>query len=121
VTRSQAFRRVLPKWIPPYASTPVPVQHPDDAPTLAYVIVGPRVRGKFDVAKANALGVPKGPMWAQLTRGQSVTVTVDDGQGKKVERVVRPEECVSKSEGAGVSLLFPSSTILTFFFTHGCL
>ena len=66
-------------------------------PTLAYIAVGPRVRGKFDVKSAEELGVPSGPKRGKLTRGESVTVKVKvDGQF--VDRVVRPEECVGESE-----------------------
>jgi ribonuclease Z len=73
-------------------------------PTLAYIAVGPRVRGKFDVEKAQELGVPSGPKRGKLTRGESVTVRVKV-DGKFVERIVRPEECVGESETPVVSYL----------------
>ncbi|KAI0777745.1 hypothetical protein BD413DRAFT_640429 [Trametes elegans] len=69
-------------------------------PTLAYLLVGPSVRGKFDVKKAEALGLPRGPIRSRLTKGEAVTFEVDDGQGGKVERTVRPEDCVGPTEVA---------------------
>ncbi|KAJ6561082.1 hypothetical protein DFH09DRAFT_1035940 [Mycena vulgaris] len=73
------------------------------APTLAYVIVGPSVRGKFDVDKSVALGVPK-KMRSQLTQGQTITVTVKEGDSI-VEKVVRPEDCIGPSEVPAVVLV----------------
>lgn len=43
-----------------------------------------------------------GPKRGQLTRGESVTVRVKV-DGKFVERVVRPEDCVGESETPMVS------------------
>ncbi|KAF6761776.1 tRNA processing endoribonuclease [Ephemerocybe angulata] len=79
---------------------------------LAYVVVGPSIRGKFDAAKAVALGVPRGPLRGVLSRGQSITFTVDDkvtgedGEIKVVPRTVtvQPEECVGPSS--------PRSTVI---------
>ncbi|KAJ6605846.1 hypothetical protein B0H10DRAFT_2076138 [Mycena sp. CBHHK59/15] len=65
-------------------------------PTLAYVVVGPTVRGKFDVDKSLALGVPK-HMRSHLTRGQNITVTVQEGD-ETVQKIVRPEDCIGPSE-----------------------
>ncbi|OCH93318.1 hypothetical protein OBBRIDRAFT_790349 [Obba rivulosa] len=67
-------------------------------PTLCYVVVGPRVRGKFDVQKAEALGLGRGPQRGRLTKGETVTVEVDDGNGNKIQRVIRPEDCIGPSE-----------------------
>ncbi|KAG8906548.1 hypothetical protein FRB99_006662 [Tulasnella sp. 403] len=53
-----------------------------ESPALSYIVIGPETRGKFDVRKADELGVPK-PMRSRLTKGQSivtpdgVTVTPD--------------------------------------------
>ncbi|KAI0710377.1 hypothetical protein C8T65DRAFT_648151 [Cerioporus squamosus] len=71
---------------------------PATLPTLGYLCVGPTVRGKFDVKKAEALGVPRGPLRGRLTKGETVTFEVDDGKGGKMERSVRPEECVGPSD-----------------------
>ncbi|KAI8986907.1 beta-lactamase-like protein [Trametes punicea] len=73
-------------------------------PTLAYLLVGPSVRGKFDVKKAEELGLPRGPIRGRLTRGETVTFEVDDGKGGKIQRTVRPEDCVGPGE-VGQSVL----------------
>ncbi|KAJ2915930.1 hypothetical protein MD484_g4468, partial [Candolleomyces efflorescens] len=92
----RGFYDMLP---PPPASGPSP-------PAMSYVIVGPRVRGKFDVQKSIALGVPQGPLRGQLTKGQTITFTVEDtvtsedGTCSTVPRTitVKPEECMGESE-----------------------
>lgn len=71
-------------------------------PRLAYIVVGPRVRGKFDVKRAEELGV-QGRNRGMLSKGQAVRFMVNDGHGGKVERVVQPEECIGESEKPGVS------------------
>lgn len=72
--------------------------------TLCYVCVGPRQRGRFDNAKAKELGIPIGPIRRKLIAGETIKFTVDDGKGGKVERVVRPDECIGASEAPKVSL-----------------
>lgn len=54
------------------------------APSVGYAIVEDPRPGRFDVARARALGVPDGPLFGQLQRGETVTI----GGG----RAVRPEE-----------------------------
>ena len=78
---------------------------PRGTPTLCYVLIGPTGRGKFDVKKAEALGVPRGPVRGQLTKGVTVTFTVDDGHGNKVERTVKPEDVVGPPETPRVKVL----------------
>ncbi|KAG8859531.1 hypothetical protein FRB96_004415 [Tulasnella sp. 330] len=56
---------------------------------VAYVIVGAPARGKFDVEKTKALGVPKGPLWSKLGNGQ--TVVTPEG------KTVTPEMCLRSS------------------------
>lgn len=74
-------------------------------PTLSYLLVGPSVRGRFDAAKAEELGIPRGPLRSRLTKGETVTFEVDDGSGGKIQRTVRPDECVGPSESPQVSCL----------------
>jgi ribonuclease Z len=53
-------------------------------PSLAYALVEDERPGRFNVAKALALGLKPGPLFSRLRSGMSVTL--EDG------RVVRPEE-----------------------------
>lgn len=94
------------------ASTPDPAAaNASPTPSLAYLILGPRTRGRFNAQRADELGL-KGPLRGRVSKGETVTfmVEVDDpsanggkgenGERKKVrvERTVRPEECVGESE-----------------------
>ena len=68
-----------------YAVVPFAVDH-HGAPALGFAVVEPERRGRFDPEAARALGVPEGPLWGRLHRGQAVTL--DDG------RVVEPSALV---------------------------
>ena len=83
---------------------------PETKATLAYVVVGPRARGKFDSAKAKALGVPNGPQRRDLTQGKTIRFLVPDdtGRGGMVERIVRPSDIIGESENPSVSVARPS-------------
>jgi ribonuclease Z len=69
-----------------YSVQAVGVDHRINA--LGYVLVEDERPGKFNVAQARALGVPEGPSFGLLQRGQAVTL--EDG------RVVRPEDVVGE-------------------------
>ena len=56
---------------------------------ISYVIHTPDIPGKFQPARARALGVTPGPMFGTLQRGESVTL--ESG------RVVHPEEVMEAS------------------------
>jgi len=71
--------------------------------STAYIVVGPHVRGKFDVKRAEKLGL-HGPLRGRVARGETVTFTVDDGTGAKVQRTVRPEDCIGEHETTKVRL-----------------
>jgi hypothetical protein len=74
------------------------------APTLSWLIIGPRVKGKFDEAKAVALGVPRGPARKQLVDGQDISFEVPDKVapgGKKVVQI-KSEQVVGPSETPAV-------------------
>lgn len=43
-------------------------------PALNWALVEDTRRGRFDPDQARALGIPEGPLWAQLHRGESVTL-----------------------------------------------
>lgn len=92
----------LPKFerLPEYSNNP-----------LCYVCVGPRQRGKFDAKRAQELGVPRGPLRGKLTKGETITFAVDDASGGKVERTVRPEDCVGPSEAPKVIFTFEGQCV----------
>lgn len=110
-------RRNLPlgyyNQLPTFAQSPISART-----TQSYIIVGPRIRGKFNSARAKELGVPNGPLCGRLTKGESVTFevkvkvkkTVKDVNGtekiievQEVEqRTVDPDEVMGKSEAPGV-------------------
>lgn len=46
----------------------------EQAPVLLYIVRGKSVRGKFDVQKAKAMGVPQGNVYALLTNGGDVEI-----------------------------------------------
>jgi ribonuclease Z len=66
--------------------------------STAYIVVGPHVRGKFNVKRAEELGLFDRRLWGRVARGETVTFTVDDGTGAKVERTVGPEDCLGEPE-----------------------
>ena len=53
-----------------------------------YRLAEPNRPGRFQVERAKALGVPPGPMFGQLQRGQSVVL--DDGSAVEPEQVLGP-------------------------------
>ena len=65
-----------------------PVEHGGGG--VGYVLREHRRLGRFDPDKARALGVPEGPLWGKIHKGQSVTVD----SGTAAPRTVRPEELV---------------------------
>ncbi|MCR5761569.1 MAG: ribonuclease Z [Sphaerochaetaceae bacterium] len=58
-----------------YSVEAVPLLH--TKPCFGYVLKEKDRPGEFSVEKANALGVPMGPMWGKLQKGESVTL--EDG------------------------------------------
>ena len=56
-----------------YAILPFPVDH-GGATALGYALVEETRRGRFNPELARELGVPEGPLWGQLHRGQVVTL-----------------------------------------------
>jgi ribonuclease Z len=60
-----------------YAIVPYAVQH-RGANALGFAIVEDARRGRFDVELARELGIPEGPLWGRLHKGE--TVTLDDGR-----------------------------------------
>ena len=64
-----------------YAIIPFPVEHRAQA-AVGYAFVEDERRGVFDPDKARALGIPEGPLWGRIHRGEAVTL--EDG------RVIEP-------------------------------
>jgi ribonuclease Z len=62
-----------------------PTEH-GGGPSLGYVLKEHVRRGRFDVDKARSLGIPEGPLWGKLTKGEEVKLS--DGQ------TVRPSDLV---------------------------
>lgn len=80
------FARPIPQLALP------PVSDRDIQTEMVYICQAPDVRGKFDVAKATALGLPSGPLRGKLTKGESVEV--DDPSVEGGKRTIRPEDCL---------------------------
>jgi ribonuclease Z len=68
-----------------YAIVPFGVEH-GPGPAFGYALVEDDRKGRFDPDRARELGVPEGPLWGKIHRGEPVTL--DDG------RVVQPSELV---------------------------
>jgi ribonuclease Z len=68
---------------------------------LAYAIVERDRKGRFDPDRARELGLPEGPLWGKIHRGESVTL--EDG------RVVTPSELVGPTR-AGRKLVISGDT-----------
>lgn len=83
---------MFPSW--PEQRFPLPLPTPaEQATDMVYILQAPDVRGKFDVARAAALNVPKGPIRGRLTKGE--TISFDDPTVDGGVRVVRPEDCLT--------------------------
>ncbi len=61
-----------------------PTEHRADS--IGYALVEQERRGRFDPDKARSMGIPEGPMWGRIHKGESVTLP--DG------RVIPPTELV---------------------------
>lgn len=66
--------------------------------SVSYIVRTYPARGKFDVQKAIELGVPKGPAFAQLTNGK--TVTIESGKTITPDMVLGPDR-----QGQGIAIL----------------
>jgi ribonuclease Z len=60
-----------------YAIVPWTTDH-SGASALGYAIVEEERRGRFNPELARSLGIPEGPLWGRIHRGESVTL--DDGR-----------------------------------------
>jgi ribonuclease Z len=71
------------------------VSVPYNPTAISYLVVGPKVRGKFLPGVAKQLGVKPGPDFGKLTSGQPVT----NAEGV----IIRPEQCMEAGSPASVS------------------
>src|SRR5205085_8023820 len=72
---------------PGYAITAFAVDHRGSA-SLGYALVEEDRKGRFNPDLARELGIPEGPMWGQIHRGQSVTLP--DGRSIEPSLLVGP-------------------------------
>jgi ribonuclease Z len=70
-----------------YAIAAFAVDH-RGSPSLGYALIEEERKGRFNPDLARSLGIPEGPLWGQIHRGQ--TVTLDDG------RVIEPSVLVGE-------------------------
>jgi ribonuclease Z len=68
-----------------YEIVPFPVEHPGTV-AVGYAFVEEERRGRFNPDLARELGIPEGPLWGKIHKGESITL--DDG------RVVEPSTLV---------------------------
>ena len=73
-------------------------------PAYAYRVDQKPLAGRFDIAKAQELGIPPGPIYAQLKRGE--TVELDDG------RVIDGRELCGPDRD-GVSIVYCTDTVFS--------
>ena len=79
-----------------YAIIPYDADHKDKI-ALGYAVVEEIRLGRFNPDKARQIGIPEGPAWGRIHKGESVTL--DDG------RVIQPSELVGPSR-AGRRIVF---------------
>jgi ribonuclease Z len=60
-----------------YSIVPFPVDHGGSS-SVGYALVEETRKGRFDPEHARSLGIPEGPMWGRIHRGESVTL--EDGR-----------------------------------------
>jgi len=70
-------------------------------PNLAYALIEKEYPGKFHPEKAKELGIPEGPLWAKLKRGEAIVLK--DG------RVIKPEQVVGPPR-PGIKIVYTGDT-----------
>ncbi len=83
-----------------YEIRPFAVEHRNGA-AIGYALVEHERLGRFDPDHARALGIPEGPLWGRIHKGESVTL--EDG------RVVMPAELVGPTR-AGRTVVLTGDT-----------
>lgn len=96
------FNRPYPQYtLPPVSDTELETE-------MVYICQAPDVRGKFDVKKADSLGVPKGPARGKLVQGTDIEV--DDPSVEGGKRIIKPEDCLVGGGPGAVSTGFLRGT-----------
>ncbi len=70
-----------------YDIKPFTVEHRNGA-ALGYALVEHERRGRFDPDHARALGIPEGPLWGRIHKGEDITL--DDGRVIPHSEIVGP-------------------------------
>ena len=83
-----------------YSIVPYPVEHKERA-ALGYALVEEIRLGRFNPDKARELGIPEGPAWGKIHKGESVTL--DNG------RLIEASELVGPSR-PGRTIVFTGDT-----------
>jgi ribonuclease Z len=83
-----------------YSIIPFPTTHSGEV-SVGYSLVEEDRKGRFDPDLARSLGIPEGPLWGKIHRGESVTL--DDG------RVIEPQVLVGPRR-SGRSLTITGDT-----------
>jgi ribonuclease Z len=93
-------------------------------PTQGYCLIEHDRPGRFDVGRAQALGVPAGPLYGRLQRGESITL--DDGRMVTSDEVLGPQRpgrriayCLDTRPCEGGLLLARDATVLIHESTFG--
>jgi ribonuclease Z len=86
-------------------NAPLPPTTPSST-TMAYFVKNHGLLGKFDLEKAEALGVPRGRLYGKLKSGEDVKFEATNENGEMIVKVVKSEEVVQPAvEGHSVLVL----------------
>src|SRR5439155_15670034 len=70
----------------------IPADHGKGA--VAYALREHTRLGRFDPEKAKQLGIPEGPLWGRIHKGEAVEFEVKRSDGQTIRRSVNPDELV---------------------------
>jgi ribonuclease Z len=76
-----------------YAIVPYPVEHRGTL-AVGYAFVEEERRGRFNPDLARELGIPEGPLWGKIHKGEPITL--DDGRVIEASTLVGPTRCGRK-------------------------